>query len=54
MLVATCSMGSVMLPMVPSQNQSPGPSMAIFLAMDGPPRPFTAAVDGPPRPSMAP
>ena len=36
------------------QNGSPGPSVANYVAMDGPPRPSTAAIDGPPGPSVAP
>ena len=35
-------------------NRSPGPSMANYAAMDGPPGPSTAAIDGPPGPSVAP
>ena len=32
----------------------PGPSMANYVAMDGPPGPSTAAIDGPLGPSVAP
>ena len=33
---------------VPRRKWSPGPSMAIFVAVDGPPGPIMAATDGPP------
>ena len=32
----------------PKLNWSPGPYVAIFLAIDGPPGPSMAAMDGPP------
>ena len=32
----------------------PGPSVANYVAMDGPPGPSTAAIDGPPLPQMVP
>ena len=38
----------------PHKIKSPGPSMAIFVAMDGPPGPSMAATDDPPGPSTAP
>ena len=39
--------------MVP-QMVPPGPSVANYVAMDGPPGPSTAAIDGPFGPSVAP
>ena len=38
----------------PPKIGPPGPSVAIFLAIDGPPGPSMAAMDGPGGPSMAP
>ena len=38
----------------PPKIGSPGPSVAIFLAIDGRPGPSMAAMDGPGGPSMAP
>ena len=38
----------------PPKMGPPRPSMANYVAMDGPPRPSTAAIDGPPGPSVAP
>ena len=32
----------------PATSGPPGPSMAIFFAVDGPPGPIMAATDGPP------
>ena len=38
----------------PKMGPRPGPSVANYVAMDGPPGPSTAAIDGPPGPSVAP
>ena len=38
----------------PPKMGPPGPSVANYVAMDGPPGPSTAAIDGPPGPSVAP
>ena len=38
----------------PPKMGPPGPSVANYVAMDGPPGPITAAIDGPPGPSVAP
>ena len=40
--------------MVPPKMGPPGPSVANYFAMDGPPGPSTAAIDGPPGPSVTP
>ena len=41
-------MATVTLQLVPAASGPPGQSMAIFVAMDGPPEPIMAATDGPP------
>ena len=38
----------------PPKMGPPGPSVANYVAMDGPPEPSTAAIDSPPGPSVAP
>ena len=38
----------------PHKMGPPGPSLANYVTMDGPPGPSTAAIDGPPGPSVAP
>ena len=38
----------------PPKMGPPGPSVANYVALDGPPGPSTAAIDGPPGPSVAP
>ena len=38
----------------PPKMGPPGPSVANYVAMDGPPGPSTGAIDGPPGPSVAP
>ena len=38
----------------PPKMGPPGPSVANYVAMDGPPGPSTVAIDGPPGPSVAP